>query len=347
MLNQSINKIKEIDINESPKALAWELTRACDLMCLHCRAAGRPKRHPNELKTDDAMLVLDQLAELQPGVVVLTGGDPFWREDLELIISEAKKRNLNIGLTPSATSRATKERIKACVDAGVRLMALSLDGACAAAHDTIRNVTGTFDKTVELAKIIRSFNVPLQINTTMMKRNVENMSAIANKVVELDATIWSVFFLVNVGRGKRQTDLTGEEGELALTQLADLAETLPLAVRTTAAPQYRRILAERGRSSPINSGVTDGSGACFISHTGDVYPTGFLPLKVGNIKEQSIKEIYTNTPIMKALKDRDNYHGRCGRCEHKWLCGGSRARAYASTKDYLGEDPLCPYVPTA
>ncbi len=356
------------DFDRSPFTVAWEVTRACALRCVHCRAAAQPRRHPDELTTEEGLRLVDQIAEAGARVLVITGGDPFMRPDVSAFVARGREAGLRVALSPSATGRVTPRALAALREAGMEMVHISLDGASEAVHDAFRGVRGSFALTMRVLEAVRALDIPLQIGTTVCRRNVHGLSAIAKAVERAGASVWSVFFLVPTGRAQAADVLSAEEHEAVLSWLADFAERAPFYVRTTAAPQFRRVVLQRtagaGRApSPAirtgaayvrrpsdpsaGAGVNDGKGFCFVDHLGNVCPSGFLQIPAGNVRERPLAEIYRETPLFRALRDPDRLGGKCGRCEFREICGGSRARAYALTGDYLAEDPTCAYEPGA
>lgn len=353
------------DFDHSPLTAIWELTRACDLRCAHCRAEAQPTAAPGELTTQQGLDLLDQIAELEPAVLVLTGGDPLKRADLFTLIGAAKRRGIPVAVTPSGTPLLTRNALLRMRDLGVKGIALSLDGPDAAAHDAFRRQAGSFDFTLAGIRHARALDLPVQINTTATRHNRASLGRIAEVVAELGASTWSVFFLIAVGRGRGLEPLTAEEAEEIFAFLHDLSGRVPFVVRTTAAPHYRRFVLQRrrderraGQTPPPprlpslfglgekeRRGVTDGRGFVFISHTGDVYPSGFLPLAAGNVCRERLADIYRTSPLFRRLRDETALLGKCGVCEFRMVCGGSRARAYAATGDPMSEDPGCAYLP--
>ena len=345
--------------SQAPFIVIWETTRACDLACKHCRAAAIPMRNPEELSTDEARRLIDDVATMRPQPnFVLTGGDPMKRPDLEEIIRyAARERGVRISITPSATPLVTPERIRACADAGLARWAFSIDGATAEAHDFFRGQIGSFAITFAAVQELARLRLPLQVNTTVSRYNLDSLPEIGRLVEELGAVLWSVFFLVPVGRGRADDALGPHETERVLQWLEEFARTSACDVKTTEAPQWRRVLRERrgdalsplgdrgGRVGRAPRPVTDGDGFIFVSHKGEVYPSGFLPLVLGNVRERPLSEIYRNSEVLLALRDRSRLRGKCRICEYREICGGSRSRAYAITGDYLESDPYCPHQP--
>ena len=344
---------------EQPFIVIWEMTQACDLACKHCRAAAIAMRNPDELSTEEARRLIDDVAAMQPQPnFVLTGGDPMKRPDLEEIIRyAARERGLRISITPSATPLVTQERIQACAEAGLARWAFSLDGATPEAHDFFRGQEGSFAITLRAIEDLRNLGLPLQINTTVSRYNQDSLPAIGKLVQELGAVLWSVFFLVPVGRGRADDAVGPKETEAVLAWLEEFARTATCDVKTTEAPQWRRVLRERRQGDEQQAArvadrvgraprpVADGDGFIFVSHKGDVYPSGFLPLALGNVRQTPLSEIYRSSPVLLALRDRSQLRGKCRICAFREVCGGSRARAYAITGDYLESDPYCPHLP--
>ena len=372
-----------VDFNVNPFVVIWESTRACDLACVHCRAAAQPRRSKFELTTEEGYRLIDEIAEMKPKVFVLTGGDPLKREDTYAMIEYARKRGLEPSLTPSATPLLTEEAVTEMKRHGLGRMAVSLDGATAKSHDEFRRVAGSFDLTMRAIRAAGREGIPVQVNTTVTRRTIGELPEMAKLLEDLGIVMWSVFFVVPTGRAKATDLVTAEEVEEVFAFLYDTAQRAPFAIRTTEAMHYRRYMLQRmmeasGQTSatlrnpetglidpstlfthkvPLGiqhnavsrapKGVNEAKGFVFISHIGDVFPSGFLPVKAGNVKEQPLAEIYRSSKLFVALRDNGNLQGKCGRCEFRDLCGGSRARAWATTGDVFAEDPLCAYQPAA
>lgn len=329
------------DVRLAPVTLAWETTRACPLRCLHCRAVAQPHRDPRELSTEEGLDLIGQAAALGTRVFVVTGGDPLARPDVYDLLRAAAATPMHVGFSPSVTARLTADRLAAAVDAGAGTVHLSLDGGCAETHDGFRGVRGSFRRTLAAIDAAHALPVRLQVATTVSRRTVDDLPAIAELLAgRVDS--WTLFFLVPTGRADAADRLAPQEQERVLEWLSGL-EAPP--VRTVEAPAFRRVLAQRGR--PTGPAITDGSGFCFVSHTGDVSPSGFLPLVAGNVREATLAELYRGAPVFRALRDPSRRGGKCGRCEFLSICGGSRAHAFAATGDPLAADPTCPYVPAS
>ncbi|REA02113.1 radical SAM/SPASM domain-containing protein [Haloferax sp. Atlit-6N] len=344
-----------IDTSRRPFVLIWEVTQACGLACDHCRADATPARHPDELTTAEGTRLLDQAREFGPGqLVVLSGGDPLARSDLVDLVEYGTDLGLRMTLTPSGTSSLTPETVADLADAGVKRMALSLDGATAASHDAFRGEDGSFEQTVAAARAAREAGLPLQINTTVCAETVDELPALCDLVADLGAVLWSVFFLVPVGRGRVLDPISPERAERVMEWLTEVSEEAPFGVKTTEAPHYRRVAIQRRRDAsdapPTDGigrrlGITAGDGFAFVSHTGELFPSGFLPASAGSVRDGGLVERYRESDLFRSLRDRDALRGKCGACEFRHVCGGSRSRAYAHTGDPLASDPLCGYVP--
>jgi len=473
------------DFNRAPFIVIWEVTRACDLKCVHCRAEAITMRHPLELTFKEGCKLIDQIREFGKPLFVITGGDPLKRPDIYDLIKYGDKKGLRVALTPSGTQLMQPTVIKRFKESGLSRLAVSLDGSCAAIHDTFRKVDGSFDWTVESIKEARRTDIPVQINTTVCRHNLKDVRAIAELLGTLDICLWSVFFLVPTGRGLRSDIISAREHEEVFNLLYDLSKTMPYDIKTTAAQHYRRVVVQRRRaeiaeliaqgkspdeaarvvqfnsmpkaipggnyepggwtrfvppassrpalaadasrleaggttamnseqkgapmrstgedaaalrakiermraggapefviakieaqlhaaegrgadgSAPVefltrqdtargdasldigraSKGVNDGNGFVFIDHIGMAYPSGFLPLVVGDVRKQSLVEIYRDSPIMKQLRDYPTLKGKCSWCDFRDVCGGSRSRSFGVTGDYLASEPYCSYFP--
>lgn len=358
-------ELLSVDFDERPFTVAWELTRSCALACLHCRAEAQPKRHPAELTTAEARGVIDQLVDLAPPVLVLTGGDPLMRPDLFEIAEYAAARGLAVSVSPTATALVTKQRLARLRDAGVRMIHVSLDGAEPATHDAFRGFPGTYERTLRTLEMLHNLEMPAQVGTTVTRHNVHELPAMLDVLTRFSVRMWSLFFLVPTGRGRAEDMVDVETAERTWRWMVDLEGTVPFAIRTTAAPQYRRtmLLAARERSDAAGEkdvrltgagyqlrespagvqtrGVNDGKGFLFIDHIGNLCPSGFLQLSAGHVRSSRIADVYRHSPLFRDLRDPSRLEGRCGVCRFADLCGGSRARAYGVTGSYLADDPLC------
>ncbi len=353
-----------MDFSRTPFTVAWEITRACGLACVHCRAEAQPRRDPRELTTVEGLRLIDSIAQTGARVLVVTGGDPLMRPDCFTFVAHARHCGLQVGFSPSATGRLTWKALAHARYAGVHRLHLSLDGATAETHDRFRGVSGSFARTLRAMEDARDVALPLQVGTTVSTLNVDELPRLADLLAGHGVVMWSVFFLVPTGRAQAEQMLDAVGHERVMRWLADLSDHAPYDVRTTAGMQFRRILAQRGArrggpahiagagfsfgsgSRPVRA-VNDGDGFCFVSHVGEVYPSGFLQVSAGNVRQSGIETIYRDSSLFRQLRDRSLLKGRCGVCEYRDVCGGSRARAWAVSGDYLAEDPSCAYTPAA
>jgi radical SAM protein len=357
-------QIQTIDFNEQPFIAIWEVTQACDLACVHCRASAQPDRDPMELSTEEGKHLIDKIAELKVPVFVLTGGDPIKRPDLFELIAHARSVGVRVSLTPSATPLLTKEIVVRLKEAGLARLAVSMDGASAKTHDAFRGMSGSFARTLDAVRWANEIGLPIQINTTFSRRNISEIDEIVALMEKMEIALWSVFFLVPTGRGKLDDLLSAEEFESVFAKIYGLSKIASFDIKTTEAQHYRRYVlqqkvAERKSGLGFGSvhektvdaigraprGLNDGKGFVFISHKGEVFPSGFLPLSAGNIREEELASIYRNSAVFRDLRDTSKLDGKCGSCEFKEICGGSRARAYAVTGNLHAEEPRCSYIP--
>ncbi|MFQ6112016.1 MAG: TIGR04053 family radical SAM/SPASM domain-containing protein [Nitrospinota bacterium] len=353
----------------TPRLVAWESTRACRLACVHCRASAQPEPDPRELTTEEALRLVDEIAEVARPIFIVSGGDPLLRADVFDVCSHARDKGFKVVMSPSGTDLNPEivARLKA---SGVTGLSISLDGSCPEVHDSFRQVPGAFERTVAGIGAARGGGLPFQINTTVTRRNMEDLPAMFRRAVELGAETWDVFMLVPTGRGKVEDRVSGEEYEEILRWVYQVSREAPIHIKVTCGPHYKRVSREMARSEGRREGVgrgralgagkgrkpgagplswtrgcMAGDGFCFISHLGDVCPCGYFPIPAGNIRESSFRDIYYNSKLFKELRDYSLLEGRCGVCEYKKLCGGCRARALAVTGSYLGEEPDCIYRP--
>ncbi|MBN6189362.1 TIGR04053 family radical SAM/SPASM domain-containing protein [Aneurinibacillus sp. BA2021] len=353
---------------QAPFIVIWEVTRACELRCRHCRAEAQPLPDPRQLSTEEGFRLLDEIKSFGSPVVVFTGGDPLMRPDLFDLIRYGVNLGLRISMTPSATPHVTKEKMRRAREAGLSRWAFSIDGSTPAIHDAFRGFPGSYKVTRQAVEYLHELNLPVQINTTVSRYNLHDLERLAELVGELKAVLWSVFFLVPTGRGQMKDMISPEEHEQVFHWLYEVAKTAPFDIKTTAAQHYRRVILQRRKEEGMDAspprivgvptqpadrdgigrafaGVNDGNGFVFISHLGDVQPSGFLPVKAGNVREASLVELYRHSPIFRTLRNPDEYSGKCGICPYRHICGGSRARAYAITGDYTASEPFCTFIP--
>lgn len=346
---------------EAPKLIYWELTRACDLACTHCRAEAIAERDPWELSTEEAKALLAELRAFgdPPPQLVMTGGDPLKRPDFFDLVRHGRSIGMPVSVAPSGTPLLTPDAISALAENGVMSMSLSIDGATASSHDRFRGVPGCFDTTMRAIHAVRAAAIPLQINTLVTPETMTELPGVFRLLRDLGIMRWSLFYLIATGRGRALREIRPSEAEALHNWLYDILKTASFAIKATEAPHFRRVAYMRMRleglddasirQTPIGRGfgIRDGNGIMFISHTGDVYPSGFLPVVAGNVRRQSPVSIYRHAEIFTRIRNADQYAGKCGLCEFRWICGGSRARAFAETGDAMGSDPLCAYRPEA
>ncbi len=358
------------DFSKAPFLVIWETTRACDLACKHCRAEAILDRNPLELTTAEAKRLMDEVRRFGRIVFVLSGGDPVRRPDLVELVEHGAGIGLRMGLTPATTPRMTPELLAELKQAGLARVAVSLDGSNAEIHDAFRQVEGSFQEGLRILRQAGEVGLSTQVNTTVSRFNVDDFPHLCELMEGLGIVFWEVFFLVPVGRARTEDLATAEEFEEVFNKLYDLSKTAPFDIKATAAPHYARLVLQRQVAErragerdeapdPLTAGlfyslqdgigrargVIEGDGYAFVDHVGEVYPSGFLPVSAGNIRESGLVELYRDAPLFRQLRDRELLKGKCGACEYRTVCGGSRARAYALTGDYLESDPFCIYMP--
>lgn len=358
--------------DEKPLIVIWEITRACALACRHCRADAQTRRHPLELTFDEGAALMDQVKALESPIFVLTGGDPLLRPDFLELVRYGTDIGLRVAASPSGTRLVTRESMKAAAEAGLKRVQFSLDGATPDVHDAFRRVKGSFSWTMDGIHYAREAGLEVQIGTTVSPHNLHQLEDLAEMMPDLGCALWSLFFLVPTGRGQTEQMITPVQSEKLLRWLYTLSMTAPYGVKATEAPFFRRVVRQLGgegapgagapAGAPLaphtapapglpwprraaSFGVNDGKGFVFIDHLGEVYPSGFLPISAGNLRQSGLAEIYRRSPLFRELRNPDLLRGKCGRCEFRQVCGGSRARAYAVTGDYLESDPQCAYEP--
>jgi AdoMet-dependent heme synthase len=362
---------------DRPFILIWEVTQACDLACLHCRACAQPQRSLLELTTSEGEDLIRQVRELKVPVFVLTGGDPLKRPDIYHLVEYGTSLGVRVSLSPSATPLLTRDALTRLKAGGLARLAISLDGSSAALHDRFRGVAGSYERVLQAIAWAHGLGLPVQVNSTMTRYNVHDFDALASLMESQNVVLWSVFFLVPTGRGKTEDLLSAEEFERLFEKLYELSNRVSFDVKTTEAMHYRRFFSQqrthekkadpetaarraRGplwlKSSVLcqpspdgipraSRGINDAKGFVFVSHVGEVYPSGFLPLSGGNIRQTPLAKVYREAPLFATLRNPDNLKGKCGVCEYREICGGSRARAYALTGDPLSPEPCCIYQP--
>jgi len=370
-----------------PRLIFWETTAGCNLNCIHCRRITlADKLLPQDLKTDEAFRLIDQVASFARPIFVLSGGEPLFRPDIFDIARYAADAGLIVALATNGTliDAGVARKIK---DSGIRRVSVSFDGADAATHDIFRG-PGAFDRSIEGMRYLREIGVAYQINTTVAKHNSHQMDETLALAKGLGAEALHLFLLVPVGCGMEIADdqqISASQYESILNWMYDAEMVGDIELKATCAPHYFRIVRQRqaaerrqgivrerpasmhrqstkgapkghppgghpGERHAMNAatkGCLAGTGVAFVSHRGEVFPCGYLPMQAGSIREQSFREIWEHSPLFEELRDLDALGGKCGLCEFKKVCGGCRARAYGMTQDYLGEEPLCTYEPRA
>lgn len=347
------------DYSMNPALVYWEMTRACQLACKHCRAEAVSTPHKWELTYAESKALLVQIAGFNKPLphLILTGGDPLQRPDIYELIDEARRLQLTVSVTPSATPNLTSDVLARLKEHQIESIGLSLDGSNAQRHEAVRGVQGCFDWTKRAIRAANELGLPIQINTLVSQETADDLPQIYELLTTQHIARWSLFFLISVGRGKMLQPLTPREGERCLNWAFELSESAPFQVKTTEAPSYRRVALTRMKRAGRNCsdiqqssvyrgfGIRDGNGIVFVSNQGDIYPAGFLPLVAGNVRRDHLVDVYRHSPLFYALHDPAQFKGKCGRCEYNEICGGSRARAFAYSGDALASDPFCPYEP--
>ncbi len=353
-----IQKSKSPDSDSMLRLVAWEITRNCNLECVHCRAAATKGPYTGELDTKAGFKLLDQMAELGEPIVILTGGEPLLRQDIFEIAKYGTNKNLRMVMAPNGTLITDKIADK-LVESGIKRISISLDGASNESHDKFRGVKGAFDGALKGLQHAKNAGIEFQINTTITKTNLDQIPAIQQLAVDLGAVAHHIFLLVPTGRGKYIVDqeITSTEYEETLNWFYNQKEKTPLQLKATCAPHYYRILRQRAKEEgktvtfqtygldAVTRGCLGGTGFCFISHRGIVQPCGFLDVNCGDVTRESFVTIWKNSKIFMHVRNFDELKGKCGACEYKKVCGGCRARAYEATGDYMAEEPLCSYLP--
>lgn len=350
-----------------PRVIAWESTQACNLVCKHCRADAQNSPHPNELKTEEVIKFIDQIAAFSRPIFIISGGEPLMRKDIFEIAAHATGKGLRVAMSPNGTL-INPENIIQMKSAGIRRISVSLDGSNAKKHDAIRGIEGAFDGVVCGMRYCLEEELPFQVNTTVMRQNIEDLEATHRQVIDLGAVAWHIFMLVPTGRGKIDDEITPQAYEDILNWIFEVSQTSPIPLRVTCGPQFMRIVTNKQADKQVelnlvgkqktsahsgghpgmdhmSRGCLAGVGYCFISHKGEVFPCGYLPLSAGNVRNQDFQTIYQTSAVFNKLRDFHLLEGKCGVCQFKLRCGGCRARAYGMTGNYLAEEPFCVYEP--
>ncbi|NLV68156.1 MAG: heme b synthase [Spirochaetes bacterium] len=342
-----------------PRLIFWELTRRCNLNCAHCRAEADDTEFSGELDTASIKTIIDQISGEYKPIIILTGGEPLYRNDIFEIASYSSSMGLRTALATNGT--LIDEDVAAKIKkSGIMRASISIDGSTAAAHDSFRGVPGAFNGALNGARLLKKAGVEFQINTTITKRNVDDLENILNLAIAEKASALHAFMLVPVGCGIEiaQTDMIdAQKYEDVLKWFYYKSRESGIEFKATCAPHYYRIIRqlakEEGRTlsfetdgmTAMTRGCLAGTGVCFISHRGEVQPCGYLPVSAGNVTRTGFKEIWENSELFRTLRDFNALKGKCGLCEYKAVCGGCRARAFYQTNDYMEEEPYCLYEP--
>lgn len=350
------------------RIVMWELTRACKLSCLHCPVGAQQRRSPLELSTYEAYKTLDQIVAMQPEEILISGGDPLEREDIYQLLDYARRRGLQPGMMISATPSLTGAAMGKLKRNGLSRLIVSIDSTVPERHDGARGISGQFAATLLALRWARTAGLAIEVNTLVTRRNVGDLETIAQLAGDVGVQRWNIYFVVPIGDSRRIDALSAEEVEQLFEKLLDLGNRVSFPIRTFEAPHYRRFLMQKAMAARQESierfldgsggetalhetaharATTDRSEIVFISHTGEVSISPFLPLTAGNVRYQPLGNLYRYGEMFVALRDEANLKGKCGRCEFRRLCGGSRARAFATTGDLFATDPLCSYEPGA
>jgi heme b synthase len=338
--------------------VAWEITRNCNLNCVHCRAAATMGPYEGELDTAVCLNLLDQIAEVGSPIVILTGGEPLLRDDIFEVAAHGSAKGLRMVMAPNGTL-ITDESARKMAESGIQRISISIDGATAEAHDAFRKVAGSFEAALRGARLAKVAGIDFQVNTTITQANLDQIPQIQALAVEIGAVAHHIFLLVPTGRGKYLIDqeITAQEYESTLNWFYDQRGQTPMQLKATCAPHYYRILRQRAKADgetvsfkshgldAVTRGCLGGTGFCFISHRGVVQPCGFLDVNSGDVTQTSFADIWRNSKVFNDLRDFKKLKGKCGACEYKAVCGGCRARAHEATGDYMAEEPLCSYQP--
>jgi len=344
--------------NDQLRIVAWEVTRACNLNCVHCRASSQFGPYPQELDTIEAKKVLDQIREVGQPIIILTGGEPLLRKDIFTLADYGTKKGLRMVMGTNGTL-INPDITKKIQDSGIKRVSISLDGSTRERHDAFRQVDGAFDRAIKGIAYLKERGIEFQINTTITKHNLFELEEILELVVSLGAIAHHIFLLVPTGRAKDMVsqELNAKEYEDTLHWFYQQHDKTTIQLKATCAPQYYRIMRQEAHRKgekvnretygldAVTRGCLAGTSYCFISHEGIIQPCGYLEVNSGNLRESTFSDIWMNSSVFADLRDFSKYKGKCGRCEYITVCGGCRARAYAATGDYLSEEPLCAYYP--
>ncbi len=364
-----------------PRLIFWELTTGCNLRCIHCRASATELASPDDLETRASMALIDQFAEYAPLILVLSGGEPLFRRDVLLLARYAREKGLKVALATNGTL-VTPELARKIVDAGIVRVAMSVDGADAATHDAFRGMAGSFERMLAGFNHLKELGMSMQLNTTIARHNAHQIADIYDLALRVGAQALHTFLLVPVGCGVQIAEsqmVPPDEYERILHWFYDREKEGRIELKATCAPHYFRVRKQRqveekkagllpvlntdggghphaarmGHGMPsrhpdlsaVTRGCLAGSGVCFVSHKGEVFPCGYLPVAAGDLRSQPFHDVWEDSPVFHMMRDTGKLEGKCGYCEFRNLCLGCRARAYAATGNYMDEEPCCVYQP--
>jgi heme b synthase len=351
------SSIMPISYGSKLNMIAWEVTRSCNLNCVHCRAAANCGPYPGELSTQRCFQLLDEIAAMSSPVIILTGGEPLLRPDIFEIAMYGTNKGLRMVMATNGTlvDLATARKM---ISSGIKRVSISIDGKDAPSHDAFRQQAGAFEGAMAGVESMKAAGMEFQINTTITTANLSQIKDILKLARNLGAAAHHIFLLVPTGRGRDLANqaITAAEYEKTLLWFHQESLSCEIQLKATCAPHYFRILHQQktkgetrkkpvGHFHEMTRGCLGGISFCFISHIGQVQPCGYLELDCGNVQKQSFNEIWENSEVFGNLRDVSKYGGKCARCEFIKVCGGCRARAYEATGDYLAEEPLCLYQP--
>lgn len=342
----------------APKRVYWEVTRACPLACTACSVGAMPSRHPRELTTDEGLSLLREIGSFSnpPPELVITGGDPLCREDIDVLVESAHKLGIDVVLWVSPTGNLTRTRLKKVQTAGARAIGLSLDDVSAEGHDRY-HAPGAFARTMQGIDQVLEAGMEVHINTMVTHESLVEIPALYEFIKDMHIAQWNIFFMVPIGGAKELPELNAIQAEVLMNWIYDVSRTAHFRIEVLEAPHYRRIVFQRLREAGVplteitktpqaaQFGLREGNGIVSISHVGDVYPSPFFPLVAGNIRGRSLTALYRRSKLFKELRDPTRLKGDCARCQYRRICGGSRSRAYATHNDWSVADPLCTYQP--
>lgn len=348
------------NVNNQLRLVFWETTAGCNLECIHCRRLDVSKELTrDDMTTEEALKFIDELAASSRPILILSGGEPLYRPDIFKIARYAVEKGLKVALATNGTL-VDEGKAENIMDAGIERVSISLDGADAVTHDNFRKIKGSFESAIRGLENLKKLGMSVQINCTIARHNVDQFEDIYKLALSLGADALHIFMLVPVGCGVQIADdqmIEPEKYEYVLNKLYDKAKESKIHIKATCAPHYFRIMRERARKEGITispkthgmaamtKGCLAGTAVCFVSHKGEVFPCGYLPVIVGNVKTTNIRDIWNSSAIFTNLRDSSLLEGKCGVCEYKKVCEGCRARAFYDTGNYMAEEPYCIYQP--